>query len=196
VDAIAFVMLWNYEPHSVGAKLMELPKRQLDVREALSPVAFTKELEDVVIAFFVEMFRDGCDSRVHLCPQTVVPLTSALRHSFTSAADFCANLNCARVPGQAGRRKGGRRKRGGATQRRIPLRSEAMSSAGTYRCTNCGYEMSVQSLQSLPPRPKCDGPYEWQVVSGGDALRIHTQTVKRSAGRDLGAEPLRLGYPP
>ena len=42
-------------------------------------------------------------------------------------------------------------------------------SAGTYRCATCGYELSVQSLQSLPPCPKCDGPYAWTALSGRDA---------------------------
>jgi Zn finger protein HypA/HybF involved in hydrogenase expression len=42
-------------------------------------------------------------------------------------------------------------------------------SAGTYRCTNCGYELTVQSVESLPPCPKCAGPNEWQSVSGGDS---------------------------
>jgi len=43
--------------------------------------------------------------------------------------------------------------------------------AGTYRCTNCGYELSVQSVQSLPPCPECDGPYAWEAVTGGDSVR-------------------------
>ena len=38
----------------------------------------------------------------------------------------------------------------------IPVGSDV--SSGTYRCTNCSYEMSVQSVVSLPPCPKCDGP--------------------------------------
>ena len=42
-------------------------------------------------------------------------------------------------------------------------------SAGTYRCTNCSYELQVQSVSSLPPCPKCDGPTEWEIVTGGDA---------------------------
>jgi hypothetical protein len=42
-------------------------------------------------------------------------------------------------------------------------------SAGTYRCTNCRYELSVQSVQSLPPCPNCAGPYGWEAVSGGDS---------------------------
>lgn len=33
----------------------------------------------------------------------------------------------------------------------IPAGSEA--SAGTYRCTNCGYELQVGSTQHLPPCP-------------------------------------------
>ena len=42
-------------------------------------------------------------------------------------------------------------------------------SAGTYRCTNCGYNLHVPSVGSLPPCPNCDGPYSWEAVSGGDA---------------------------
>ena len=41
--------------------------------------------------------------------------------------------------------------------------------AGTYRCTNRGYELGVQSVQSLPPCPKCEGPYSWEALSGGDS---------------------------
>jgi rubrerythrin len=42
-------------------------------------------------------------------------------------------------------------------------------SAGTYRCTNCGYTISVQSVSSLPPCPNCEGPQDWASVSGGDS---------------------------
>jgi hypothetical protein len=42
-------------------------------------------------------------------------------------------------------------------------------SAGTYACTNCGYEMQVQSVQSMPPCPKCNGPNDWEAVTGGDS---------------------------
>jgi Zn finger protein HypA/HybF involved in hydrogenase expression len=42
-------------------------------------------------------------------------------------------------------------------------------SAGTYRCTNCGNELQVQSVRSLPPCPECDGANEWLAVSGGDS---------------------------
>ena len=41
-------------------------------------------------------------------------------------------------------------------------------SAGTYRCTNCDYTtIGVQLVVSLPPCPKCDGPQEWESISGG-----------------------------
>ena len=42
-------------------------------------------------------------------------------------------------------------------------------SAGTYRCTNCGNELGVQSVISLPPCQNCDGPQSWEAVTGGDA---------------------------
>jgi Zinc-ribbon containing domain len=41
-------------------------------------------------------------------------------------------------------------------------------SAGTYRCTSCGYTLDVQSVDSLLPCPTCGGPNEWIPVSGGD----------------------------
>jgi hypothetical protein len=49
----------------------------------------------------------------------------------------------------------------------IPVGSDV--SAGTYKCVNCGYEMGVQSVVSLPPCPKCDGPYSWKALTGGDS---------------------------
>jgi hypothetical protein len=49
----------------------------------------------------------------------------------------------------------------------IPVGSDV--SSGTYRCGNCGYELSVQSVVSLPPCPRCEGPYSWSEVTGGDA---------------------------
>ena len=48
----------------------------------------------------------------------------------------------------------------------IPVGSDV--SAGSYRCENCGYELDVQSVQSMPPCPNCDGPYSWEAASGGD----------------------------
>ena len=42
-------------------------------------------------------------------------------------------------------------------------------SAGTYRCTNCGNQITVQSVDSLPPCPSCGGPNDWNVVSGADS---------------------------
>jgi predicted nucleic acid-binding Zn-ribbon protein len=42
-------------------------------------------------------------------------------------------------------------------------------SAGTYRCTNCGNQLTVASTESLPPCSSCGGPNEWEVVSGSDS---------------------------
>jgi hypothetical protein len=44
-------------------------------------------------------------------------------------------------------------------------------SSGTYRCTNCGNELTVQSVQSLPPCSNCGGPNSWEEISGGDSPR-------------------------
>lgn len=51
----------------------------------------------------------------------------------------------------------------------IPVGSDV--SSGTYRCTNCDYELGVQSVQSLPPCPDCEGPYAWEPMSGGDSAQ-------------------------
>jgi len=40
--------------------------------------------------------------------------------------------------------------------------------AGAYKCTNCRYELSVQSVESLPPCPSC-GNNSWETVTGGDS---------------------------
>ena len=41
-------------------------------------------------------------------------------------------------------------------------------SSGTYKCTNCGYELKVGSSKNLPPCPSCgNGSYE--TLSGGDS---------------------------
>jgi rubrerythrin len=49
----------------------------------------------------------------------------------------------------------------------VPAGSDA--SAGTYRCTQCGYDLDVQSTQHLPPCPSC-GNGRWDTVSGGDSV--------------------------
>lgn len=38
-------------------------------------------------------------------------------------------------------------------------------SAGTYRCTNCGYELDLNSTRHLPPCPSRVNGY-WDTVSG------------------------------
>jgi predicted RNA-binding Zn-ribbon protein involved in translation (DUF1610 family) len=49
----------------------------------------------------------------------------------------------------------------------VPAGSDA--SAGTYECTNCGYNLDVDSTQHLPPCPEC-GNGEWRTKSGGDSV--------------------------
>jgi len=48
----------------------------------------------------------------------------------------------------------------------VPAGSDV--SAGAYRCTNCGSQIDVGSVESLPPCPKC-GNGEWNTVTGGDS---------------------------
>ena len=48
----------------------------------------------------------------------------------------------------------------------VPAGSDV--SAGTYECTNCGYELSVGSTSSLPPCPECANG-QWSTLSGGDS---------------------------
>lgn len=49
----------------------------------------------------------------------------------------------------------------------VPAGSDV--SSGTYRCTNCGYVLSVQSSQHLPPCPQCENG-AWDTQSGGDSI--------------------------
>lgn len=58
----------------------------------------------------------------------------------------------------------------------VPAGSDV--SAGTYRCTKCGYELSVDSTQHLPPCPSCSNG-SWETLSGGDS--VHDPYPDRSA---------------
>jgi lipopolysaccharide biosynthesis regulator YciM len=49
----------------------------------------------------------------------------------------------------------------------VPAGSDV--SSGTYRCTQCGYELDVSSTKHLPPCPSC-GNAEWSTLSGGDSV--------------------------
>jgi hypothetical protein len=49
----------------------------------------------------------------------------------------------------------------------VPAGSDV--SAGTYKCTNCGYTLDVGSTQHLPPCPECNNG-EWSTQSGGDSV--------------------------
>jgi predicted nucleic acid-binding Zn-ribbon protein len=49
----------------------------------------------------------------------------------------------------------------------VPAGSDV--SAGTYRCTNCGYDLQVGPTDHLPPCAKC-GNGEYETVTGGDSV--------------------------
>jgi predicted nucleic acid-binding Zn-ribbon protein len=50
----------------------------------------------------------------------------------------------------------------------VPAGSDV--SAGTYKCTSCGNEVTVGSTKHLPPCPSC-GNGEYQTLSGGDSVK-------------------------
>jgi len=50
----------------------------------------------------------------------------------------------------------------------VPAASDV--SAGTYRCTSCGNELSAGSTKHLPPCPKC-GNGQYDTLSGGDSAQ-------------------------
>ena len=47
-------------------------------------------------------------------------------------------------------------------------------SAGTSECPNCGYQLQVQSVESLPPCPNCEAPYVWKAAAAGTVATIRT----------------------
>ena len=49
----------------------------------------------------------------------------------------------------------------------VPTGSDV--SSGTYKYTNCGQELTMQSQQSLPPCPSCNGT-SFDTVRGGDSV--------------------------
>jgi lipopolysaccharide biosynthesis regulator YciM len=49
----------------------------------------------------------------------------------------------------------------------VPAGSDV--SAGTYSCTNCGYQLSVDSIRHLPPCPGCSHG-KWNTITGGDSV--------------------------
>lgn len=48
----------------------------------------------------------------------------------------------------------------------VPAGSDV--SAGTYRCTQCNYELTVGSTKHLPPCPSCSNG-SWKTITGGDS---------------------------
>jgi hypothetical protein len=60
----------------------------------------------------------------------------------------------------------------GRTEERLmadPVPAGSDVSAGTYRCTDCGYELQVASTRHLPPCPSCSNG-EYDALSGGDSV--------------------------
>ena len=49
----------------------------------------------------------------------------------------------------------------------VPAGSDV--SSGTYKCTNCGYELEVSSTKNLPPCPSCHNG-QYATLSGGDSV--------------------------
>ena len=49
----------------------------------------------------------------------------------------------------------------------VPAGSDV--SYGTYKCSNCGYRLSVTSTKNLPPCPSC-GNGHYETLSGGDSV--------------------------
>lgn len=49
----------------------------------------------------------------------------------------------------------------------VPAGSDV--SSGTYKCTQCGYRLQVQSTQHLPPCPSCHNGH-WETITGGDSV--------------------------
>jgi predicted nucleic acid-binding Zn-ribbon protein len=79
----------------------------------------------------------------------------------------------------------------------VPAGSDV--SAGTYKCTNCGYQLEASSTQHLPPCPSC-GSGEYETVSGGamralsSAEHSNTRTCssrRRRRRRSAGSAPPR-----
>src|SRR3954451_21489783 len=62
----------------------------------------------------------------------------------------------------------------------VPAGSDV--SAGTYKCTNCGYELQVGSTNNLPPCPSCHNG-QYKTLSGGDAAKDPDPDRKLSAAR-------------
>jgi predicted RNA-binding Zn-ribbon protein involved in translation (DUF1610 family) len=50
-----------------------------------------------------------------------------------------------------------------------PVAAGSDVSSGTYRCTNCGYELQLGSTKHLPPCPSC-GNASYQTIRGGDSV--------------------------
>ena len=65
---------------------------------------------------------------------------------------------------------------------------------GSYRCTNCGYELELGSGKHLPPCPKCPGPQEWAAMSGEAGKSQHTKRVAADASDGADETSRFAGY--
>ena len=64
--------------------------------------------------------------------------------------------------------------------------------AGTYWCTNCGYELDV--LKRLPVCPFCGGLNEWTAVSDGDSVNDAEQKLEPLNWRSSAFPPCAPAY--
>ena len=62
----------------------------------------------------------------------------------------------------------GQRRRDHSAAIRRRCQPAATRPQAPYACTNCGYELQVESTKSLPPCPSC-GNGEYRTKTGGDA---------------------------
>ena len=51
----------------------------------------------------------------------------------------------------------------------VSVASGSDVSVGTYRCTNCGCRIRIESERTMPPCPECMNG-RWKPESGGDIL--------------------------
>ena len=69
----------------------------------------------------------------------------------------------------------------------IPVGSDV--SAGTYECTNCGNQLEVQSVQSMPPWPSCEALLLERAYRRGQSRRPVPGGVRRVEQQRRGCSP-------
>src|ERR1051325_5729172 len=71
----------------------------------------------------------------------------------------------------------------------VPAGSEV--SAGTYQCTQCGYELTVGSTKYLPPCPECSNG-DNETVRRGDSVNDRIRQRAETTGIDAKRRPSTL----